>query len=91
MEDLQSRPSDKEGRSDIDQVDLTPSWGEVGRIVHRLAMSGERRALEAIWPDVQRAFASAQALNALMPGLSDEQLALASTVMVAELDRQQRP
>lgn len=69
-------------------IDMTPSWGEVGLIAKRLAYSSEFKAMEALWPEVARAFASAEALNAVLPSLTSEQLDKVFQVMQAELHKQ---
>lgn len=69
-------------------IDLTPTWGEVGLMVKRLAMSNEEKALRTIWPEAARAFASAQALTALQPSLTSEQKTLVDRVMDEELKKQ---
>ena len=69
-------------------IDMTPSWGEVGLFVQRLAFSHEDKALRSIWPEAARAFASAEALNAVLPGLSAEQQAMVTKTMDIELLKQ---
>ena len=69
-------------------IDMTPSWGELGLLVKRLAFSAEDKALRHIWPEVAKAFASAQALSNLMQGLSEEQRAIVAKAMYDELVKQ---
>ena len=69
-------------------IDITPTWGEVGLIVKRLAFSSEERALGHLWPEAARAFASAQALNAVLPTLTEEQRAKVAQVTQEELVKQ---
>ena len=69
-------------------IDMTPTWGEVGLIVQRLAFSNEDTALRSIWPEAARAFASAEALNAVLPGLSAAQQAMVVKTMDVELLKQ---
>lgn len=68
-------------------IDITPTWGEVGLIYHRLAASGERKAMVAARPEFARAFAAASALNALVPTLTDEQQALMAKTITEELTK----
>lgn len=70
------------------QVDLTPTWGEIGNIVKSFALSGERQALQKLWPEAARAFASAEALQAVMPLLSDEQTKVVATTLTHALGKQ---
>ncbi|MFW6855329.1 hypothetical protein ACODYM_28980 [Burkholderia gladioli] len=72
----------------LETIDITPTWGEIGLFFSRLAVSGETEAIRAARPDMARAFAAAAAFQALRPTLSEEQLALAATVMTAELTKQ---
>jgi hypothetical protein len=69
-------------------IDMTPTWGEVGLFVRRLVFSNEEKALQHIWPEVARAFASAQALNAVLSNLSQEQQDVVSRIMDEELRKQ---
>ena len=70
------------------QVNMAPSWGEMGVIVRRLAMSGEHAALRKIWPDVAQAFAAAEALNKILPQLSEAQKMVIGTTLTQELSKQ---
>jgi hypothetical protein len=67
---------------------MTPTWGEIGLLFMRLALSDERRAVEAMRSEVARAMAAAQALSQIMPTLSEEQARVVSTTMVSELKKQ---
>ena len=69
-------------------IDMTPSWGEVGLLVKRLAFSAEEQALRHIWPEAAKAFAYAQALSNLMEGLSEVQRAIVAKTMYDELVKQ---
>ncbi len=69
-------------------VDLTPTWGEVGTVVRRLAMSGEYVALRKIWPEAAKAFAAAQALQEVLPLLTDDQKLLINKAMALEMGKQ---
>lgn len=69
-------------------IDMTPSWGDVGMLHKRLVVSREYKALIAFQPEVARAFAMAQALNDLMPSLTEEQRTTLSKGIVAGLTAQ---
>lgn len=69
-------------------IDMTPTWGEIGNVVKRLAMSRETKALNVMWSEVARAMAAAQALQAITKTLNDEQSAIVSKTLVAELTKQ---
>lgn len=69
-------------------INLTPTWGDIGLLAYRLAVSNEEKALAHLRPDFARAFAMAEALTKLMPTLSDDQQGIASRVLVAELTKQ---
>lgn len=76
--------------TDNDTIDLTPTWGEIGTLVMRLAMSGETKALAAMKNDVAKAFASAQALRTLHEsGLVTPQMnAVITGVLATEMHKQ---
>jgi hypothetical protein len=76
------------GPTEPSTIDMTPTWGEIGLLFMRLALSDERRAVEAMRSEVARAMAAAQALSQIMPTLSEEQARVVSTTMVSELKKQ---
>lgn len=65
-------------------IDMTPTWGEVGLLCLRLALSNEQDALRHAAPEVARAFGMAHALSAIWSDLSDEQRAKAGEVVKTE-------
>jgi hypothetical protein len=69
----------------VEFIDMTPTWGEWGRIYARMAESGEGAAVRHLRPDFDKAMASCQALKALAGTLTDEQMALVARVMANEL------
>ena len=70
------------------RVNIAPSWGEVGSIVRRLAMSGEQHALLNIWPEAAKAFAAAEALQQVLPLLNDDQKAVVAKSLTQALGKQ---
>lgn len=72
-------------------IDLTPTWGEIGHIYARLAASGETKALASMQSEAARAFAAAQALQAIQSRLPDELLREAYRVIDAEMTKQGFP
>lgn len=70
------------------QVNIAPSWGEVGNILQRLAVSGDRQAVQKLWPEAAKAFAAAEALNRVMPLLNDEQKSVVAKTMADALKKQ---
>ena len=70
------------------QVNIAPSWGDVGNIIQRLAVSGERQALQKLWPQAAKAFAAAEALAQVMPLLNEEQKSVVAKTMVVALKEQ---
>ena len=68
-------------------IDMTPTWGEVGRIYLALLDSEEWKALRHARPEFARAFAGMEALNAVLPTLTDEQKATVSRVLAEELTK----
>ncbi|KWH50716.1 hypothetical protein [Burkholderia cepacia] len=69
-------------------IDLTPTWGEVGLLYARLAASREVKALEHMRPEAARAFAAAQALQAITATLTDAQADIVARTLAAELTKQ---
>lgn len=69
-------------------IDLTPTWGEWGNIFYQMALSGKRSSLEALHPDMAKAFAAAAAFVAIKDSLTDEQRIQANSVLEAEMRKQ---
>lgn len=69
-------------------IDITPTWGNIGALYVRLAESQEVKAIRGMRADVARAFASAEALKAIMSTLNDEQRAIMARTLTAELTKQ---
>lgn len=69
-------------------VDLKMSWGEWAGVYARFAEAGEVRAVRAMRKDLAHAMSASQALNQLIPNLTDEQLALVHRVFFAEMEKQ---
>ena len=69
-------------------IDLTPTWGEIGRLFCNLAKSNEQEALRHILPEAARAFALAEGMKAVyddLPlGLKDK----VSKIVSVELNKQ---
>ncbi|EFH6694735.1 hypothetical protein GNY16_20305 [Escherichia coli] len=72
----------------VGTIDLTPTWGEIGNIVRRLIKGGETKAIEKMDVDLARAFAAAQALQAIQNDLPDELREKACAVINAEMTKQ---
>lgn len=69
-------------------INVTPTWGEWGRIYRLLAESGECKALIALREDFARAMASCAALSDITTTLTDTQAARVSVIMEIELTKQ---
>lgn len=67
---------------------FSPSWGEVGNVVIRLMLTGDKAALEHMTTDVARAFAAAEALRQIQGQLPDDLNELACSVTAVELAKQ---
>lgn len=76
------------GQDALKAIDITPTWGEIGLLFMRLALSDERRAVEAMRSEIARAMAAAQALSQILATLNDEQARIVSKTMVGELKKQ---
>lgn len=66
-------------------IDVTPTWGEVGKIYLKLADSGDRQALADMKPNAKRAFLAATGYQALVKTLTEEQKALATAAICAAM------
>lgn len=71
----------------IESINITPTWAEVMLIYTRLAESGEKSAARSLRPEMARVAAAAQALQEILPTLSEEQSATIAKVMAAELSK----
>ena len=69
-------------------IDLTPTWGEVGNIIWRFAVSNEQAALSHIHNEFARAFAMAEAFSKLYKSFTEEQKDQASNILCEELTKQ---
>lgn len=69
-------------------IDLTPTWGEVGLLFMRLALSAEVKALEHMRPEIAKAMAAAQALTVIRATLTEAQNEVVSKTLTAELAKQ---
>ena len=69
-------------------IDLTPTWGEVGNIIWRFAVSNEQAALSHIHNEFARAFAMAEVFSKLYKSFTEEQKDQASKILCEELIKQ---
>lgn len=69
-------------------IDLTPTWGEFGKLYRTFAESGEAKAIKELRSELAKAMAAAQALQAIQSTLTDEQAVIVSKTMTAELTKQ---
>lgn len=69
-------------------IDMTPTWGEIGLLFMRLALSKEVRALQAAMPEIARAFALASAFVAIKDTLNESQRVKAAETINLELIKQ---
>ena len=65
-------------------IDMTPTWGEIGQLMIRLALSKETKAFKAGQSEVARAFAMAQAYTVLYNELTPEQRQRARAIIERE-------
>lgn len=78
------------GVRQVDTIDMTPTWGEMGTLLCRLVRSNEVKALKTMWPEVAKAFAMAQAAKEVMPTLHPDTQATMRQIMQDELRKQQQ-
>lgn len=74
----------RENGSEVGAINIAPTWGEVGLLFWRLAMSGERAAVEQMRSEVARAFAGMEVLSRLKSTLTPEQRAVFDEVWQVE-------
>lgn len=72
----------------ITTIDLTPTWGEIGNLYARLAVSNEQKAMEAMRSEVARAFAAAEALQQIQKLLPADLRETAFKVIEVEMTKQ---
>lgn len=72
----------------MESIDVTPTWGEVGNLFYRLALSGEGYSLWWLRRDMAKAFAMAEALRAVLGSLDGAQALHAWDVVVREMKKQ---
>lgn len=70
------------------QLDLRPTWGEIGLLFMRLALSNQQEAIKEMRREVARAMAAAEALLQIHRSLSDEQQRIVSQTIQQELTKQ---
>ncbi len=75
-------------KTQVGTIDLTPTWGEVGNILRRLIQGGEVAAIKHMDVDIARAFAAAQALQAIQKDLPADLNEIACSVIAAEMTKQ---
>lgn len=69
-------------------IDMTPTWGEIGALYARLAESQEVKVIRGMRSEMARAFAAAQALQAIKATLTEEQRAVVAKTLTEELTKQ---
>lgn len=67
-------PSDIQA-TQTEYIDCTPTWGSIGLLMMRLALSNETKALREGASEFAKAFAMAEALSSIYGELTDEQRA----------------
>lgn len=71
-----------------EMLDVTPTWGEFGKMYVRLAESQEVKAIRSLRPDVAKAMAAAETFKVLQATFTEEQHTIAVQTMTAELKKQ---
>jgi hypothetical protein len=59
----------------METIDCTPTWGAIGLLMMRLALSNETQALRSGASEFAKAFAMAEGLSSIWGELTDEQRA----------------
>jgi hypothetical protein len=68
-------------------IDVTPTWGEIGKIHFRFAECGEVQAVKAMREEMARAFAMAEALRTIYAELPPELRDRANETIGVELTK----
>ncbi|EGQ60818.1 hypothetical protein GGI1_02807 [Acidithiobacillus sp. GGI-221] len=71
-----------------EMIDVTPTWGEFGRMYVHLAESQEVKVIRGLRSEIAKAMAAAEALKAVQGTFTEEQCSLAARVMTNELKKQ---
>lgn len=74
----------------VGRIDMTPTWGEIGLLLWRLARSNEQDALKAARSEFMRAFAGMEVLSKIAHTFTPEQRAVYDRVMAEEKAKQDR-
>jgi hypothetical protein len=78
----------EEQKGGIGPIDLTPTWGAFGNLYRHFAEEGNAAALRELRPELAKALAAAQALQAIRATLTDEQAETVAKTLALELARQ---
>ena len=63
----------RESVREVGTIELTPTWGEIGLLFWRLALSGEEAAIREMRGEFAKAFAGMEVLSKIMSTLTPEQ------------------
>lgn len=74
-----------------EQIDLTPTWGEVGNVIRTAIKRESWDALQKADKEIARAFAMAAALTEVIHGLPDPIDKIVRETYAAELKKQGYP
>lgn len=69
-------------------INMAPTWGEIGLLFMRLALSKETAAIKEMRSEVARAMAAAEALSVIRDTLTEEQTKIVSATITRELRKQ---
>ena len=69
---------------EVGTIELTPTWGEIGLLFWRLALSGEEAAIREMRGEFAKAFAGMEVLSKIMRTLTPEQRAVFDAVWKVE-------
>ncbi|MDA8153006.1 MAG: hypothetical protein M0003_09895 [Acidithiobacillus sp.] len=71
-----------------EKIDVTPTWGEFGRMYTRLAESQEVKVIRELRSEVARAMAAAEALKVVQESFTEAQHYIVAKIMANELTKQ---
>lgn len=90
-QDASHPPQSADRPQEVCTIDVTPTWGEWSNIFYRFAISGERKIVESLHPDMALAFSAAEAFKIIQRILPAELSAQAEAVLRAEMAKQGCP
>lgn len=87
MTDQTNSDGNKQEQTEPLTIDLSMSWGQVGRIYIGFAETRSVEPLRKMRSEVAKAFALAEAASALLPTLTEDQKTILAKTLTVELSK----